>query len=241
MSIAGLRAGLAALLLCLGPASPLLAQKGAKSSARDLFYSEASLIVSSHGSQKGRFAGAKKSVLAVTLGLKYRVWKLVDGQPVKTDPEESFQLGDRVRLGVEVNDTGYLYVVHQQPEGQWRRLFPDPVIEHGAHFVRGGLVYPLPPERWIELQPSSGGERFFVLLAREPVKELEMLVAPRPENSTGGAVVEIPDSALAGARNLLIIKELVTEHSVQEKSVYVVNRTGKPDSLVGVEIRLAAR
>lgn len=224
-------------------AAPLPAQRGGKSTARDLFYSEAGLIVPASDSRRGRFGAAKKSVVAVTLGLKYRAWKLSGGNAQEWDPAGPFQPGDQIRLGLEINDTGYLYVVHRQPGGLWRRLFPNPEIERGSHFVRSGLTYAIPPEEGLQLQFPPGGERFFLVLSREPVKDLESLVGPlQPENTVSAAPPpEIPDTVVEKVRNLLNTKDLMIERATSEKAVYVVNRTGKADSVVATEIRLTAR
>ncbi len=219
------------------------AQRGSKQTARDLFYAEAGLIVSPEQGHKGRFAVARKSTVAVTLGVKYRVWKLSSGRAVPADPVDPFQPGDQIRWGVEINDTGYLYMVHRQPNGLWRRIFPDPDIEHGNHFVHSGVTYPIPPEEGLALQFPSGAERLFLVLSRSPLKELEALISPPQPDNTVSAVPtpEIPDAVVEKVRSLLTSKDLLTERDAVEKSVYVVNRTGKPDSLVATEIRLAGR
>lgn len=231
------------LLLFLLPAPPQQAQRGAKAGARELFYSEAGLIVSPEGARKGRFAAAKRSVIAITLGLKYRIWKLSGSQTVEADPAGPFRPGDQLRLEVEINDTGYLYVVHRQPSGTWRRLFPSPEIERGNNFIHSGVTYPIPSEEGLELQFASGMERFFLVLSRAPVKDLERLLGPpQPENTvSASAPPEISEAVVEGVRNLLNSKELLTERDAQEKSVYMVNRTGKADSLVVAEIKLTTR
>jgi len=201
------------------------------------------LIVSPEQSHKGRFAVARKSVVGVTLGTKYRIWKISAGEALPADPGEPVQTGEQVRLGLEINDTGYLYMVHRQASGMWRRIFPDPDIEHGNHFVRSGVTYPIPPAEGLPLRFPSGPERIFFVLSRAPLKELEVLISPaQPDNTVSAAPTpEIPDAALEKVRSLLSSKDLLTERDAVEKSVYVVNRTGKPDSLVCTEIRLMGR
>jgi hypothetical protein len=231
-----------ALALCLGAlASPLSGQRSGKQSARDLFYQEAGLVVSPDHSRKGRFGAAKKSTVAVALGLKYRLWKLAGGEAVETDPAASFQPGDQIRLGVEINDTGYLYVVHREASGRWRRLFPSPEIEHGNHFIHSGLTYPIPPEEGLELQFPHGEERTVLVLSRTPVKELDVLVGPRQPDNTVSAlpVPEISDSVLEKVSSSLISKDLLTERVPSEKAVYVVDRSGRPESLLLAEIHLS--
>ncbi|MBI3695437.1 MAG: hypothetical protein HY238_11450, partial [Acidobacteria bacterium] len=127
---------LVAGLWWLAAPGPVSAQRGGKQSARDLFYAEAGLIVSPDTSHKGKFAAVKRSVVAVALGVKCRIWKVVGGAATEADPAGTFTQGDSIRLGVEINDTGYLYIVRRQSSGRWRRVFPTPEIEHGNHFVR---------------------------------------------------------------------------------------------------------
>ena len=232
-----------ALLLAWLLVFSLPGQRGGKHTARDLFYSEAGLIVSSEGGGRGRFGAAKKSVIAVTLGLKYRLWKLTLGRALEADPAGPFLPGEPIRLTVETNDAGYLYIVHLQPGGLWRRLFPDPDIEQGNHFIRSGLIYPIPPEEGLELQFPSGQERLFVALSRAPIKELEALVSPpRPAHTVSAAEPpSVPEAVLVRIRSLLNNKDLVTERDHQEKAVYLVNRTARPDALVAAEIRLRSR
>jgi hypothetical protein len=234
-----------AALLVLGVmalAARAPAQKN-RQTARDLFYSEAGLMASPEQARKGRFAAARNSTVSVVLGLKYRFQKLAGGQAVDVDPEDPFRSGDQVRLIIEINDTGYLYVVHRQPGGLWRRLFPDPEIEHGNHFVHSGVAYPIPPEEGLELKLAPGPERIWVVLARAPLKDLDVLVSPRQPEGTVSALPtpEISDAVLDKVRTFLIPKDLLTERIPFEKAVYIVNRSGQSNSLVATEIRLADR
>jgi len=229
--------------ILLAAAALALPQRSGRETARDLFYSEAGLIVSAKDKGRGRFASAKRSIIAVALGVKYRVSKLQDDKPVEWDPNGPWAAGDLIRLGLEVNDGGYLYIVHRQSDGRWRRLFPTSEIDRGSHFVRGGVIYPVPPEEGLPLRFAGGPERIFQVLAREPVKDLEPLVGPLVAENTVSAAPppEIPDAVVETVRNLLSAKDLATERVAGEKAVYAVNRTGRPDSVVAVEIRFSPR
>ncbi|HYM10667.1 MAG TPA: DUF4384 domain-containing protein [Bryobacterales bacterium] len=236
---------LAACALCaaLALGEPLPAQRGGKQTARDLFYAEAGLIVAPEHSRKGRFGAARQSTVAVALGLKYRLWKWNGAEIVEADPAGPFAPGDQIRLGFETNDTGYLYVVRREADGQWRRLFPAPEIEHGSHFIHSGVTYPVPPEEGLKLEFPGGVERIFVALSRAPLKDLAVLVSPpQPENTVSAQPAPaISDAVVERVRSFLIPKELVTENASPEKAVYVVSRSGRPDSLIAVEIRFGGR
>lgn len=235
----GFRMATAAALLIAGAFHPgsLRAQRSGKQTARDLFYAEAGLIVSSQN-HKGRFAAAKKSVIAITLGLKYGLSKVSAEQAAPVDPAGPLSPGDAVRLDIEVNDTGYLYIVQRQASGAWKLLFPTPEIEHGSQFVRSHVVYSIPPAEGLKLEFPGGAERFFVVLARQPVKELEgLMVTAAAGGAAGAALPEVSEETLDKLRNSSPSKDLLTERSPSEKAVYVVNRSGKPESVVTTEIR----
>jgi hypothetical protein len=230
-----------AILILL--AAPVVCPQRGKETARDLFYSEAGLIVNPRDSRRGKFSAAKKSLIAVTLGLKYRVWKVQGDQPLDWDPNGPWTTGDTIRLGLEINDAGYLYVVHRQAHGMWRRMFPTPEIDRGSHFVRAGVTYPLPPDEALPLTFQNGPERVFVVLSREPLRDLEALVGPLAAENTVSAAPppEIPDTVVEKVRTALNTKDLVVERVAGEKSVYVVNRTGRPESLIALELRFQPR
>lgn len=224
-------------------AAAVLCGQRAKNSARDLFHAEAGLIVTPGSAGRGRFGGARQSTVALSLGLKYRLWKVAGSETSDADPAGPFQPGEQVRLGVETNDSGYLYIVHRQPGGSWRRLFPTSEIEGGNHFIRSGVVYPVPPEEGVELQFNGGPERILLVLARAPVQHLEALVGPRqaPGTVSAAPAPELPDSVVESVRKLVPGKDLLTQREAGEKSTYVVNRSGKPDSTVLAEVRISSR
>ena len=232
----------AALALLLVSVAPLAAQRG-KETASDLFHSEVGLIVSSKAS-RSKFQTARKSTVSIMLGLRYRLWKVTGSQTTDLDPDGAgLRPGDLLRVGLEINDTGYLYVVQRQASGAWRRVFPDPEIERGNHFIHSGVTYAIPLEEGLALQFPGGAERLLLVLSREPVKELESLVSPPQAVNTVSAAPppEVSEATLAGVRKLLIPRDLLTEKVAEEKAAYVVNRSGRPDSLIVHEIRLPGR
>jgi hypothetical protein len=230
----------AALVLVAGILGPAAGQR---QTARDLFHSEAGLIVAPNAS-RSRFQAARKSTVALSLGLRYRLWRVSGAELEDLDPAKpGLRPGEHLRLGVETNDTGYLYIVQRQESGAWRRVFPDQEIERGNHFIRSGVTYTIPPEEGLELQFPGGAERLVIVLSREPLKELEPLVSPpAPENTVSAAPPpEISEPVLAQVRKLLNTRDLLSEPASEEKAFYLANRTGRPDSLIVAEVRLTTR
>ena len=232
----------AAITVLLVSLAPLAAQRG-KETASDLFHSEVGLIVSPKAS-RNKFQTARKSTVSIMLGLRYRLWKLTGSQTADLDPDGAgLRPGDLLRLGLEINDTGYLYIVQRQSSGAWRRVFPDPEIERGNHFIHSGVTYAIPPEEGLAVQFPGGAERLVLVLSREPVKDLESLVSPSQAANTVSAAPppEVSEATLASVRKLLNPRDLLAEKVGEEKAIYVVNRSGRPDSLIVHEIRLTGR
>src|ERR1041385_3294943 len=85
-------------------------------------------------------------VASVPLGLRYAVLKRdAGGQYQEIDPDTSFHSGDRIRLKVDANTSGYLYVVMQGSSGTWKLLFPSAEVSGGSNLVRKGESRQIPP------------------------------------------------------------------------------------------------
>src|SRR5205085_3098750 len=83
---------------------------------------------------------------SVPLGLRYAVLKRdPGGQFQEIDPDTSFRSGDRIRLKVDANTSGYLYVVMQGSSGTWKLLFPSAEVAGGSNLVHKGESRQIPP------------------------------------------------------------------------------------------------
>lgn len=92
-------------------------------------------------------------VLALLLSLAPAVTQADDFPPVRVQiNHEEFTRGDRARVYVEAARDGHLLVLHADPEGRVRVLFPlDPSDDD---FARGG--------KRVEIRGRSGRDAFFV-------------------------------------------------------------------------------
>src|SRR5262245_36200591 len=72
--------------------------------------------------------------------LALRVWVLkrdAELNPVATNPNAVFQIGDRLQLAVQANQNGYLYLVQDDSgSADASLLFPDSRINDGQNFVK---------------------------------------------------------------------------------------------------------
>jgi len=196
---------------------------------------------------------------SVPLGLRYAVLRRdAGGQFQEIDPDTSFRSGDRIRLNVDANTSGYLYVVMQGSSGTWKPMFPSPEVEEGNNRVDGWRSYAMPPNSRIVFDEQTGTEKIFIVFSRAPEPDLENLIyslrngkaAPAstpqaPQRSKQMTVVASVDNATVGrlrnvySRDLII--EAVTPSTPGEKketAVYVVNPTGADESRIVADLAL---
>ncbi len=193
------------------------------------------------------------------LGLRYTILKKSGDQPVEVGPGTVFHAGDRIRLAVEANDDGYLYVVNQGSSGTWKLLFPSAEIKDGDNRIQKRVRYEIPSGYTFTFDEQAGEEKLFIVLSRRPEPDLEGLIYSlgNPEKDKPAAEkpgVEKPKMLLASAafgddvigrlRNTyardLIVEKVDDEQAgpKQEKAVYAVNPTGSADSRVVADVTL---
>lgn len=254
ISIRSCQAGLTLIVLLAN----LSAQAQKELRARDLFLSGTQ---STGASQP---VGAK-SDKTLPLGLRYSIVKQIGGESVEVDPESVFRSGDRIRLNVKANDSGYLYIVLRGSSGRWSPLFPSKEILSGDNRVKKGGEYEIPLGTvWFAFDEQPGTEKLFIVLARQPEPDFERLVQslrqdnPSQPTKSGGArkadkddegavqvVASLDDGAVGKVRGQVHSRDLVfqkvdetTPGLKRETAVYVVNRTGSADSRVVVDVSL---
>ena len=191
----------------------------------------------------------------LALGLRYTILKKFGGdQPVEVGSGTVFHAGDRIRLSVEANDDGYLYVVNQGSSGTWKLLFPSPEIKDGDNHIQKRVRYEIPSGYTFTFDEQSGEEKLFIVLSRRPEPDLEGLIYSLGNPAKQKPAVEKPKMVLASAafsndvigklRNAyardLIVEKVDDEQAgpKQEKAVYTVNPSGSADSRVVADVTL---
>jgi len=250
---------LAVILAVLLANSSAQAQKELR--ARDLFLSA---TPSSDSSQPVGAKSDKTVKGSVPLGLRYSILKQMGSSSVEVDPESVFRSGDRIRLSVQANDSGYLYIVLRGSSGRWSPLFPSKEILNGDNKVKKGGEYEIPlGSVWFAFDEQPGTEKLFIVLARQPEPDFEKLVQSlRHDSSSEQAkssgtkkddkddglvqvVASLDDGTVGKVRGQVKSRDLVfqkvdetTSGPKKETAVYVVNRTGSADSRVVVDVSL---
>ena len=116
-------------------------------------------------------------VVGPPLALKYRLLKRSDeGRYDEVDTDTVFRSGDKIRVSVESNDHGYLYIVQQGSSKTWNLLFPNEETEHGSNQVQRNHEYELPSGGRFTFDEQPGEERMFIVLTRRPEPDLEKLI-----------------------------------------------------------------
>ena len=205
--------------------------------------------------------GASEDAAGVQhLGFRYSV-QLVNqttGKAEAVDPDRDFRKGECVRLEVESNHSGYLYVLSKQSSGGWLPLFPSSEMPDESNVADPGQKVRAPKDYCFEIADPPGTETLFVVLSRSPRDFFELYDAIKnppsaaPANSTRSSSnpVQMADmrvnSAVEkmaktfGTRDLVIRKVTpVADRQDSDYSVYVVNGSDRPSSTVvkKVEIR----
>jgi len=187
------------------------------------------------------------------LGLRYALTQVVNGAESEVNPTATFHSGDMVRVKVEGNREGYLYVIARGSSGNWKPLFPAPDINGGDNRIAPHRGYRLPSDtQAFTFDEQSGEERLFVVFSAEPVKDMDELipslsapvVKPGKEMPAPGPMIvasanPINDDMVSRLRNTYsrdLIVQTVTPSTpapasvgpatLPESAVYVVNRSG---------------
>jgi hypothetical protein len=189
------------------------------------------------------------------LGLRYALLKVNGPESTEVAQTTEFTSGDRIRLKVQPNDDGYLYIVHQGTSGNWGILYPKLTANPESNRIQAGVQYEVPPDSAFRFSGNPGTERLFVLLTRVPERDLDTIiysVKGRPEERQGprsdgpalmaaNRVVENPlINRLRAISRDLVLDDVPAETPAGDRDmgVYVVNPAGVADSRVVADIQL---
>jgi hypothetical protein len=189
--------------------------------------------------------GTHTLAASVPLGLRYAVLKRdASGQYAEVDPDTSFRSGDRIRLHVDANTSGYLYVVMQGSSGTWKLLFPSAEVAGGSNLVRKGESRQIPSgdRGQFVFDEQAGNEKLFIVLTRQPEPDLDKLIysmggTPGAKDRSLVAQASVSDSVVSKLRTQS--RDLVFEKvDSTENAAYVVNPSTAPDARLVVDIAL---
>ena len=176
--------------------------------------------------------------------------------------------GDRVRIGIESPEPGYLYVIDRERYASGERgapylIFPTLRTRNGDNLAKAGRLIEIPAQddrpNFFTLQPSQSGqteEELTILVAPHPLEGIEIGRAPlalpagqiaRWESQWGGKVQTFELAGGAGKRWTDVEQRagadadrLLTQADPPPQTVYRVEATSDAAVLVKVRLRYRA-
>lgn len=114
---------------------------------------------------------------ANAIGLGYTLFmRDTSGRSVRVEPGREFHNGDRVRISLEPNVDGYLYVFHTEGDGPAEMIYPDARLDGGENWIEAHVPLEVPSSeetderlRWFTFYGDAGIERLYVVVSREPL------------------------------------------------------------------------
>ncbi|MGA9772469.1 MAG: DUF4384 domain-containing protein [Blastocatellia bacterium] len=119
-------------------------------------------------------------------------------QPVRVDPLHRFADGEAMRVVVEPNSDGYLYIFDREGSGPVQMIFPDLRLRNGDARLAAHLPLQIPggstEKDWFAFTGQPQAERLILVFSREPVagwpRGRELLQHPRGFQSSWDQFIE---------------------------------------------------
>lgn len=114
---------------------------------------------------------ARRIGLGVTLFMRDS-----NGLAVRVDPNHVFRKGDRVRVLLETNSDGYLYIFNTTNDGAATMIYPHADLDEAGNYLQAHVPFEIPSSlsaderlRWFTFDEVAGTERLFFVFTREPL------------------------------------------------------------------------
>src|ERR1044071_21617 len=114
---------------------------------------------------------ARRLGLGVTLFMRDS-----NGLAVRTDLDHVFRKGDRVRVLLETNTDGYLYIFNTTDDGPATMIYPDAELDEAGNYLQAHVPFEIPSSgstderlRWFAFDQVAGTEHLFFVFTREPL------------------------------------------------------------------------
>jgi hypothetical protein len=107
---------------------------------------------------------------AAAIGLGYTLYiEDAQGDGVRVDPAREFNEGDSIRLGLEANTNGYIYVFHTEDGRSPQMLFPNAKVDAGSNRLSAHVLETVPSSAWFTFDANPAIERLYIVISREPL------------------------------------------------------------------------
>jgi hypothetical protein len=99
-----------------------------------------------------------------------------NGLAVRTDPTRVFRKGDRVRVLLETNTDGFLYIFNTTNDGPPIMIYPDVNLDDAGNYLHAHVPFEIPSSagaqeglRWLVFDEHAGDEKLYFVFSREPL------------------------------------------------------------------------
>jgi len=114
---------------------------------------------------------------AKAIGLGYTLFmRDPSGRSVRVEPGHEFHSGDRVRISLEPNVDGYVYVFHTEGIGPAEMIYPDARLDGGENWIEAHVPLEIPSSEetderyhWFVFDNNPATERLYIVVTREPL------------------------------------------------------------------------
>jgi hypothetical protein len=121
---------------------------------------------------------AKAASKPAGIGLGYTLFMRDEaGGAVRVSPAREFKSGESIRILVESNTEGYLYVFNAEGDSTPQLIFPDARLNRGDNRIGAHVPYEIPSSRetderlrWFVFNDAPASERVYVVVARRPLE-----------------------------------------------------------------------
>ena len=109
------------------------------------------------------------------IGLGYTLYmRDPNGDAVRVDPQREFSAGEGIRISLEANTDGYLYIFHTEDGREPQMLFPHNRLTNGENKISAHRLYQIPAtvDDWFMFDERPAIERLFVVVTRAPLADV---------------------------------------------------------------------
>ena len=99
-----------------------------------------------------------------------------NGLAVRTDPSRVFRRGDRVRILLETNTDGYLYIFNTTNDGPPVMIYPNVELDEAGNYIQAHVPFEIPDsleqeerKRWFAFDENAGDERLYFVFSKQPI------------------------------------------------------------------------
>jgi hypothetical protein len=158
--------------------------------------------------------------------------------PFTLSGEMLFRNRDRIRLNIQSQQTGHLYILNQGPDTdglkQFNILFPTPTTNSGSATLAANQKIQIPRQSWFELDTKEGTEQVVLVWSEDLLPELE--AAKRFANAEDKG--RIKDAELNAGIDLLLQKYQSNKANVERDDGKKESRISGNASVVMHTIKL---